>query len=58
MVPKSKVKNFLVTEYGNYALRVSGDFIAALDRKIEDELRKAVVRAKGNGRKTLQDYDL
>ena len=39
-------------------LRVSGEFYDALDRLIDEAMRKAAKRASGNGRKTLKSVDL
>ncbi len=38
--------------------RVGGDFYEALDALVKDLMKKAQKRAKENGRKTLQPYDL
>lgn len=38
--------------------RVSPDFFNALDKKVDELIRTAVTRAKGNKRKTLRAYDL
>ena len=39
-------------------MKVSEDFMDALNVKIDDEIARATFRAKGNGRKTLQPQDL
>lgn len=39
-------------------MRCSKDFYDALDRKIEDILRGAIDRARGNKRATLRPVDL
>jgi len=39
-------------------MRVSGDVFDALDRAVEDLLRKATERAKANGRKTVKNLDI
>lgn len=39
-------------------VQVSGDFYAALDKKIEKILDSAASRTKDNKRKTLKAYDL
>jgi len=39
-------------------MRVSGDFFDALDKEVENLLKKAVKRAKANGRSTLRPADL
>ena len=39
-------------------MRVSGDFFKALDETIEWNVKKASMRAKANGRKTLRGADL
>ena len=39
-------------------VQVSADFYAAIDKKIEGHLDKAVKRCAENKRKTLKPYDL
>ena len=39
-------------------MRVSGEVFGALEKNIEELLRKATMRAKANGRKTLKAMDL
>ena len=39
-------------------VRVSGDFMNALDKRIADLLADAVKRCKANGRKTCRPADL
>lgn len=39
-------------------MRVSGDFWAALDERIEWKVKRAIQRAKANGRKTVRGHDL
>lgn len=39
-------------------MRASSDFFKALDDRLADELAKAIMRAKANGRKTLRPEDL
>jgi len=38
--------------------RISPDFFKALDKLVADQIKRAVARAKANGRKTLRGYDL
>jgi len=37
---------------------VAGDFADALSKKVEEMIRMATERAKGNGRKTIKPIDL
>ena len=53
-VVASKVKE-LVKSLG---MASSSDFVDALDNEVEKLVRKAVERAKSNGRKTARAYDL
>ncbi len=39
-------------------MRVSGDFAAALSKKVEELVMEAAKRAKANGRSTVRPYDL
>ena len=39
-------------------LRTSGDFIKALDKFVEETMKKAEVRCKANGRATIRPCDL
>jgi histone H3/H4 len=39
-------------------MRFAGDFYNALDKKVEDMLKEAARRAKGNGRATIRPIDL
>ena len=39
-------------------MNVGEDLVAALDRKVEDVLKKAEERAKANGRRTIYARDL
>lgn len=50
----SKVKALIKDNGGNTA----GDFVDALSAMIEMEVKKAVARAKANGRKTVRANDL
>ena len=52
LIVRSKVKN------AAKGVRVSGDFYAALDKKVQDVIKQAAVRAKGNKRSTLRPVDL
>jgi histone H3/H4 len=53
LVVKSGVKSLLAGK-----MRVSGDFWKAMDNKVEWKVKRAVERAKANGRKTIRGYDL
>jgi len=39
-------------------MRFSGDFFKALDKRVEEMVRMAAQRAKGNGRATCRPVDL
>jgi len=39
-------------------MRASKDFFTALDKHIAETIKTAVVRTKGNGRKTCRGYDV
>ncbi len=39
-------------------MNMSGDFAAALSKKVEGLIKEAIQRAKANGRKTVRPYDL
>lgn len=52
LVVKAKIKDYAE------GLNVSGDLAEALSKKVEGLLKDAVVRAKANGRKTVQARDL
>lgn len=39
-------------------IRVAGDFIPALEKKVAEMLKGSVARAKANGRQTLRPADL
>jgi len=54
LVVKSAVKSLLKKT----KMRVSGDFWKAIDERVEWKVKRAVERAKGNGRKTIRGYDL
>jgi histone H3/H4 len=41
-----------------HGMRMSGDTADALNRMVEEALKKAVGRAKANGRKTVKAEDL
>ncbi len=43
---------------GKHKMRLSGKAITVFDTRIEELLKMAVTRAKGNGRKTIMPYDL
>lgn len=51
LVVRSKIKS--ATE-----LNVSSDFADALSKKVEEMIKTAEAKAKGNGRKTLKPIDL
>jgi len=52
LIVRSKVKK------AAKGVRISSDFYDALDRKVEEVIKKASVRAKGNKRATLRAVDL
>jgi histone H3/H4 len=52
LVVKSTIKKQLK------GMRVGGDFWKALDERVAWKLKRAVERAKANGRKTLRPADL
>ena len=52
LIVRSKVKSALK------GMRASGDIYDALDKKVEEVLKKAAVRAKANGRATVRAADL
>jgi len=39
-------------------MRFSGDFFKALDKKVDETIKEAVKRAKGNKRATVRPCDL
>ena len=58
---KKKAKPLYVKSAVRKALgkmRVSGDFWGALNERIEWKIKRAVQRAKANGRKTVRGHDL
>ena len=52
LIVRSKVKAAVK------GMRFAGDFYKALDKKVEDVVKKAALRAKGNGRATVRPVDL
>jgi len=56
LVVQSKVRDFLQKKVKG--MRVSGDFAAALSKKVEELVMEAAKRAKANGRSTVRPYDL
>jgi histone H3/H4 len=52
LVVKSGVRSLLGK------MRVSGDFWKAMDEKVAWKVKRAMERAKANGRKTLRGHDL
>ena len=52
LIVRSKVKK------AAKGVRVSGDFYGALDKKVEEVIKDASRRAKGNKRATLRPVDL
>lgn len=40
------------------SMRISGDFWKSLDERIEWKVKRAALRAKANGRKTIRGSDL
>jgi len=53
-VKKVEVREFLRRQ----GLRAAGDIFDALDKAVEWKLKKAVERAKANGRKTVKGIDI
>lgn len=53
-VKKVEIRNFAKAR----DMRVSGDVYDAVDRAVEEVLRKAAIRTKGNGRKTIKSIDI
>lgn len=53
-VKKVEVRNFAKAR----DMRVSGDVYEALDMAIDELLKKAAVRSRDNGRKTIKAIDL
>jgi len=54
LVVKSAVKDLLKKS----KMRVSGDFWKAIDERVSWKVKRALERAKENGRKTVRGYDL
>jgi histone H3/H4 len=52
LIVRSKVKAALK------GMRTSGDIYEALDKKVDEVLKKAAIRAKANGRVTVRAADL
>ncbi len=52
LIVKSAVRGLLK------GMRASEDFFTSLDTTVGMKVKKAIERAKGNGRKTLRGYDL
>jgi len=52
LIVRSKVKKSVK------GMRFSGDFYNALDKKVEDVVKEAAVRAKKNKRATIRPHDL
>ena len=55
LIVKSKVREH-IKKLGDY--KVGGDFIDALDKKMEKLIKSAVERTKANGRKTVSARDV
>lgn len=55
-VVQSRVKETVQSVEADF--RISADFLDALDGHVRAILKEAVVRARANGRKTLQSQDL
>lgn len=54
LIVSSKVKDFIKAE----GCQTAGDVAEALSKYVEMELRRAVIRAKANGRRTVRGSDL
>jgi histone H3/H4 len=52
LIVRSKVKSAIK------GMRFAGDLYNALDKKVEEILKEAAKRAKGNGRATIRPVDL
>lgn len=52
LIVKAKIKD-VIADYN-----VAGDFAEALDAIVRENIKKAVKRAEGNGRKTVMAKDL
>lgn len=52
LVVKAKIKEY------TGEMNVSGDFAEALDKKVEELIKAACVRAEGNNRRTVMAKDL
>jgi len=52
VVVKAKIKE--IAEHFN----VSSDFSEALDKKVREQIKKAIERAEANGRRTVMPKDL
>jgi histone H3/H4 len=52
LIVRSKIKS------AAKGVRVSSDFYSALDKKVEEVVKEAVRRAKGNKRATIRAVDL
>lgn len=55
-VVQSRIKEVIQSVESDF--RVSADFLDALDGHVRATIKEAVVRARENGRKTLQPHDL
>jgi histone H3/H4 len=53
-VVASRIQHFA----GKQKMRLSSKAIIIVDSRIEELLKTAITRAKGNGRKTIMPYDL
>jgi histone H3/H4 len=53
-VVASRIQQFA----GKQKMRLSSKAITVVDNRIEELLKDAIKRAKGNGRKTIMPYDL
>lgn len=52
IIVKSKVKEICGE------INLGGDFVEALDKHVQDLVRKAIDRAKANGRRTIMSKDI
>lgn len=52
LVVKSAIRGLLK------GMRASGDFFKEMDNKVQWKVKRAIERAKANGRKTLRPADL
>ena len=57
LIVKAKVKDFVVTAAGEN-MSVASDFADALNQEVQELVKKAIARARANGRKTIMSKDV